>query len=103
MVDSIFKQETKLQKQRERTLKAEERTSKQRVREETYTEKKKEKREKKIDMFVKKYLTKPITVKIILKKQPQLQVRMKDYKQPSILGESNQFFKDEWNETVKSL
>ena len=63
---------------------------------------KKEKKEKKEKGLIGK-LKEKMKAKPILKKQPQLQVRMKDYKQPSILGESNQFFKDEWNETVKSL
>ena len=48
-------------------------------------------------------LKEKIKSKRILKKQPQVQVRIKDYKQPSILGDPNRFFKDEWNETVKSL
>jgi len=48
-------------------------------------------------------LKEKIKSKRILKKQPQVQVRIKDYKQPSILGESNQFFKGEWNNMVESI
>jgi len=65
-------------------------------------EKKKKKAEKKKKDTLIKRLSKAITSKRILKKS-QVTVRIKDYKQPSILGESNQFFKDEWNETVKSI
>ena len=62
----------------------------------------KEKKSKKIDKFVKKYLTKPITAKKILKKN-KMQVHIPERKVESVLNDSNRFFTGEFNKEKRSL
>ena len=63
---------------------------------------KKEKKSKKIDKFVKKYLTKPITAKKILKKN-KMQVHIPERKVESVLNDPNRFFTGEFNKEKRSL
>ena len=47
-------------------------------------------------------LKKRIAEKKILKKT-KTEVRIPEYKTPSVLGEPNRFFKDEWENTKKEM
>ena len=51
---------------------------------------------------LKKSLQKKVTSKRILKKG-KMSVHIPEFKAPSILGDTNKFFKNEWEETKRSM
>jgi len=52
---------------------------------------------------IEKILSQKVKVKTILKKTKEATLRIKQKEVPSILGDPNRFFKDEWEETKKTM
>jgi len=52
---------------------------------------------------IEKMLKQKVKTKQILKKPSQATLTIKQRESPSILGDPNKFFKDEWEETKKTM
>lgn len=57
---------------------------------------------KKIDKKIRKIITQKITSKKIMKPS-QMTVKIPEYKAPSVLGDPNRFFKDEYEQERRNL
>lgn len=65
-------------------------------------EKEQEKKRKELLKKVGKVLKKKVTSRRILNKG-QMSVKIPEYNAPSVLGDTNRFFKNEWEETKRSM
>lgn len=64
---------------------------------------KKFKKKKSKEKGIMKSLSKKVTPSKRILKKGQMTVKIPEYKAPSILGDPNRFFKNEWEETKKSM